>query len=90
MIRDDADEQTKGASKGIGKDTKIEYQNYLDTLYSTKAFVLPQTRMQYNKQLGTMTILEQQKSGLNPIYTKLYVADDLITVSPLKKDGQFI
>ena len=90
MIRDDNDEQTKGAQKGINKDSKLEYQSYLDTLYSTKPFVVPQVRMQYNKQMGSMTILEQNKAGLNPIYTKLHTLDDLITITPLKKNGQYI
>ena len=90
MIRDDEDAQTKNASKGIDKSTNIEYENYLSTLYSTSAFVLPQSRMQYNKRLGSMTIVELQKSGLNPIYTKMFVADDLITISPLKKNDEYI
>ena len=90
MIHDNSEEQTKGAQKGIRKDSILEYQSYLETLYSTEAFVLPQVRMQYNKKLGTMTILEQNKSGLNPIYTKLYVRDDLVTISPLKKNGVYV
>ena len=90
MIQDDEEEQTKGAQKGIGKDSKLEYKSYLETLYSTKAFVLPQVRMQFNKRLGSMTILEQNKAGLNPIYTKMYTNDDLITISPLKKNGCYI
>ena len=90
MIRDDAERQTKGAQKGIRKDSKLEYQSYLDTLYSTKAYVLPQVRMQFNKKLGSMTILEQDKAGLNPIYTKMMTSQDLITITPLKKNGIYI
>ena len=90
MIKDDTDEQTKGAQKGIRKDSKLEYQSYLDTLYSTTAHMVPQVRMQYNKQMGSMTIQEQNKAGLNPIYTKLYTNEDLITISPLKKNGEYV
>ena len=90
MMLDKNNQQSKGAQKGIGKDSKIEYQTYLDTLYSTSPFIIPQRRMQFNKKLGSMTILEQQKSGLNPIYTKLLVDNDLITVTPLMKNNQYI
>ena len=90
MMHDREDKQTKGAQKGVGKDSKLEYKNYLDTLYSTNSFILPQRRMQFNKHLGAMTILEQDKAGLNPIYTKLLVDNDLVTVSPLKKNNQYI
>ena len=90
MILDSDGEQTKGAQKGIGKDSKLDYQNYLDTLYSTSALMVPQTRMQYNKALGTMTVLCQNKAGLNPIYTKMFVEEDLVTVTPLKKNNKFV
>ena len=90
MIHDSTGEQTKGAQKGIGIDTKIEYEEYLKTLYSTKPYLLPQARMQFSKKYGTMTIQNQYKAGLNPIYTKLYTHDDLVTVSPLKRDGKYI
>ena len=89
-MHDNAGEQTKGGQKGVGKDSKLEYQDYLDTLYSTKSFMLPQRRMQFNKKLGAMTILEQTKAGLNPVYTKLHVEDDLVTVTPLQKNNQYI
>ena len=90
MILDSDGDQTKGAQKGIGKDSKLDYQNYIDTLYSTSAFMVPQTRMQYNKGLGTMTVLRQNKAGLNPIYTKMLVEEDLVTITPLKKNDKYI
>ena len=46
--------------------------------------------MQFNKKLGSMAVIEQKKAGLNPIYTKLFVHDDMTTISPLKKDGKFV
>ena len=52
--------------------------------------MLPQTRMQYNRKYGTNTILEQNKAGLNPLYTKMLVHSDLVTVSPLQKDGKYV
>ena len=90
LIFDGDGDKTKGAQKGVGKESKLEYEDYIQTLYSTKAHILPQTRMQYNRKFGTATILQQNKAGLNPLYTKLFVHPDLTTISPLKKDDEYI
>ena len=90
MIFDNGGEQTKNAQKGINKTTKLTYQSYIDTLYDNRALIIPQKRMQFNKKVGSMAIIEQNKAGLNPIFTKLRVHDDMISISPLCKDGKFI
>ena len=46
--------------------------------------------MNFMKKYGTMAILECRKRALNPIFTKLEVQEDLVTIKPLKKNGEYI
>ena len=90
MLYDCTGDQTKGAQKGITKHTHLEYEDYLTTLYENQPLYLPQRRMQYDRSLGKMTIIETKKAGLNPNYTKMYLHDNMVSISPLKRDGQYI
>ena len=46
--------------------------------------------MAYNQKRNQMDIIQQNKLALNPCYFKLYVNDDLISISPLKIDGKLV
>ena len=61
----------------------------MNNLYKLETHVVPQTKMNYSKDKG-MTIQTQYKNSLNCIYTKMHVHSDLVTVSPLKLNGNLL
>ena len=69
--------------------TNIIHEQFLNSLYSTQGHEVRQTRMAYDKKLG-MTIKRQTKNGLNCIYHKMKVEEDLVTISPLSKNNELI
>ena len=81
---------TKRAMKGIRSGAEIEHDAFLCTLYNNSVKYSIENRMNFIKKYGTMGILECRKRALNPIFTKLEVQSDLVTVRPLQKDGQYI
>ena len=46
--------------------------------------------MAYNQKRNQMDIIQQNKLALNPCYFKLYVNDDLVSISPLRIDGKLV
>ena len=46
--------------------------------------------MAFNKNRNEMDIIQQNKLALNSCYLKLFVNDDLVSVSPLTKDGKLV
>ena len=85
----DNEKNRKLAIKGVSKHTNIRHDEFLQSLYSASGYQVIQTRMQFDKRLG-MTIKQQKKNGLNCIYTKMKVGDDLVTISPLSKNNELI
>ena len=69
--------------------TNIIHEQFLNSLYSMRGHEVRQTRMAYDKKLG-MTIKRQTKNGLNCIYSKMKVEEDLVTISPLSKNNELI
>ena len=76
--------------KGIRSGAEIDHAAFLNTLYSNSIQYSNETRMNFLKKYGTMGILECRKKALNPIFTKMQVQEDLVTIRPLKTDGQFL
>ena len=76
--------------KGVRSSTDLDHDAFLNTLYSNSVHYTNEMRMNFLKKYGTMGILECRKRALNPIFTKLEVQDDLISVRPLRKNGEFI
>ena len=84
------DQSTKRAMKGVHCENDIDHDSFINCLYSNSVHYSNQVRMNFLKKYGTMGILEIRKRALNPIFTKLEVQDDLVTVRPLKKDNKFL
>ena len=76
--------------KGIHAGTEIDHDSFLNCLYSNSTQYATQNRMNFLKKYGTMGILEIRKRALNPIFTKLEVQDDLVTIKPLRKNNIYI
>ena len=89
-LKDNISNQSKQATKGIHQSEKTHHDLFLSSLYEDNDIYSNQLRMNFAKKYGTMAIVQQRKRALNNIFTKLRVDDDLISISPLKKNNQFI
>lgn len=68
----------------------MTHDHFLDSLYNQTEIRRKQNRMSFNQKRNEMDIIEQNKLALNSCYVKLFVNDDLVTVTPLKKDGKLL
>lgn len=82
--------KTKRGLKGIHRETLINHDHFLSCLYHNTEIRRKQNRMAYNQKRNQMDIIQQNKLALNPCYFKLYVNDDLVSISPLKIDGKLV
>ena len=89
-LKDNTGRQSKQATKGINQTANLNHDLFLSSLYEKEIVYADQSRMNFSKKQGSMTIIKQRKRALNNIFTKLEVKDDLITVQPLKKKSKFI
>ena len=87
---DEKGTQSKKAMKGINTNTPLEHAEFLLSLYSQQSVLAEQVRMNFVKKLGSMAILNQVKKALNPFFTKLNVDNDQVTITPLKKNNEFL
>ena len=76
--------------KGIRSSADVDHDSFLSTLYSNSIQYANEMRMNFLKKYGTMGILECRKKALNPIFTKMQVQDDLVTIQPLRKNNQYV
>ena len=68
---------------------KLKLKHYLDCLFEGKSFQAVNRGFKTNKH-HQMMYYEQPKEGLNPVFMKFDLEDDLITCKPLKRDGQYL
>ena len=84
-----AKEKTKCGTKGIPHSENICLQAFLDKLYNhgSHSVTLRSLRLNNDKVMSRITMI---KSGLSDLVVKFPVDDDMITCSPLVKDGQYL
>ena len=68
----------------------MTHDHFLDSLYNQTEIRRKQNRMSFNQKRNEMDIIQQNKLALNSCYVKLFVNDDLVTITPLKKDGKLL
>ena len=73
----------KRSSKGVQKSYRLSYQDYKDVLYDNR--VVKAKNFSIRKFRGLMSTIEQSKNGLTNKFSKAYVHDDKITVTPFRK-----
>ena len=77
----------KGVCHAEGR--RLTLEHYLACLYEGKSFIAVNRGFKANKN-RQMMYYELPKQGLNPIFLKFELEDDLITCKPLKKDGNYL
>ena len=76
--------------KGIHSGAEIDHDAFISTLYTNSVQYATENRMNFLKKYGTMAILECRKKALNPIFTKMEVQNDLVTIKPLQKNNEYL
>ena len=89
-LLDNEGKDSKQALKGINQSTKLRHKVFLSCLYENCETLADQTGMNFSRKHGSMSVIQQQKRALNNVFTKLCVNDDLVSISPLMKNNQFI
>ena len=64
-------------------------EHYLSSLFEGASFEAVNRGFKVNKD-HQMMYYEQPKEGLNPVFIKFDLEDDLISCKPLKCDGQYM
>ena len=85
------DGETKTALKGVASDNNsIRHQDFLNAIYEGQNKIATDCSFKFDAKKGRMETLVSQKKATNPIYTKLRVASDNITCTPLftLRDGK--
>lgn len=77
-------DESKTGLKGISKKTlQVNHDTLLQTIYEKKTTMSNSRRFKMNKKKSVMELIQIDKRAVNPVYTKLYLQEDSVTISPL-------
>ena len=84
-----AKEKVKCGTKGIPHSEKITLDKFLDKLYhhSCHSVTLRSLRLTSDK---VMSRISMEKKGLTDLCVKFPISDDMITCTPLMKNGEYL
>ena len=69
----------------------MDVADYVNALLEQKVPTVEYSHIAIDKRVGTPITKSVKKKGLNPIYYKGCVQDDLVQVKPLRKpDGSYL
>lgn len=74
---------------GVPREVELTEAAYKSALFSGTAIDVPVNRFHVNSD-RKMTRIEQYKRGISDSCTKVFVENDKITCTPLKKFGKYI
>ena len=73
----------KRSSKGVQKRFHLTYEDYKNTLYTDESLQIKNVSIRIFQ--GEMSTVECTKRGLQNKFTKAFVEDDKVTVTPFHK-----
>ena len=83
LIDYDKDDSKTGL-KGISKKTlQVNHQTLLDTVYEKSITMSNDVRFKWNKNKSVMELVKINKRAVNPLFTKMYLEEDSVTIRPL-------
>ena len=68
---------------------RLTLSNYIDSLFEGKSWTASNRGFKKNKA-NQMCYYEQSKEGLNPVFLKFDLDEDLISCKPLKIDQEYM
>ena len=80
---------SKNATKGVYSDTII-HRDFLYSLYKNIPTNVKQSNLRLIKKQNRMSLVTTTKTALNNIFYKLCVDNNLVSVSPLKINGNYV
>ena len=80
----------KRSHKGVPKSACIETSSYIGALFDDRVPKGTFSRISRDKRVGGTATVTVEKKMLNPVYLKLRVANDLVSVEPLQTESGFV
>ena len=74
---------------GVPRSVKLTEQAFRECLFSGETVDVPVNSLMLNKDKD-MVRIAMTKRGLSDACTKVFIAEDKVTCTPLKKDGSFV
>ena len=69
--------------------SRLKLEHFLSCLYENQSYFVQNRGFKCNKD-RQMVYYEMNKEGLNNIFCKFHLEDDLITCKPLQINGQYL
>ena len=84
MIDDTDATNAKKAMKGISnRNRTIHHEHLLKAVYQGETTLSSECKFRWNKKLTAMETIHQTRKSVNPIFTKLKLSENCVTISPL-------
>ena len=80
----------KRSHKGVPKSIDLDAQMYEHALFNFEAPTVSYNRITMDSRLGSTTTKTTKKRGLNVLYSKLHVKEDLVSIRPHCVDGKYL
>lgn len=80
----------KRALKGIHRDSSLDEQDFLECLYENKEVLREQFAFRIRNDSKNIDLIKNNKCALNSAYYKMFVHEDGVTCTPLKKLNKFV
>ena len=72
------------------KSIVLEADVYKKALFDFEVPTVSFNNITMDERLSTTTTKSVTKRGLNALYMKMHVHDNLVSISPLKRNGEFL
>ena len=84
----DSDEKKTGLKGISNRNQSVSHQKLLDVIYESKLTTATEVRFKMNKKTSKMEMIEVKKNAINPVFTKMRLSEDSVTVTPLYRCTQ--
>ena len=85
LLNRDSDEKKTGLKGVSNRNQSVTHQKLLDVIYESKLTTASEVRFKMNKKTTKMEMIEVKKNAINPVFTKMRLCEDSVTVSPLTR-----
>ena len=81
-------EEKKSGLKGVSSRNKsVSHQSLLDVIYENKLTTASEVRFKMNKKTSNMEMVEVEKNAINPLFSKMRLAENSVIISPLTRQS---
>ena len=85
LLNRDSDEKKTGLKGVSNRNQSVTHHKLLDVIYKSKLTTATEVRFKMNKKTTKMEMIEVKKNAINPVFTKMRLSEDSVTVTPLTR-----